>query len=125
MPGRTAKDFSPEGFFLNGDPGIIDEEGYVRIVGRRAETILRGGDQISPREVEDRLRARPAIDDVCVIGVPHDILGELICARIVPVKGAIATGAELMAFARDTMADHKIPISSTFFDRFPATGTAR
>jgi fatty-acyl-CoA synthase len=84
MPAETRRSFTPEGFFLTGDLGIIDEDGYVRIVGRRRETILRGGYHIHPREVEDQLRAHPAVDDVCVIGVPHDILGELVCACIVP-----------------------------------------
>jgi fatty-acyl-CoA synthase len=125
MPGETARSFSPEGFFLTGDLGIIDEEGYVRIVGRRRETILRGGYQIYPREVEDQLRAHPAVDDVCVIGVPHDILGELVCACIVPVEGAVITGEEIKDFARDTMADYKIPDLVRFFDGFPMTGSGK
>ena len=89
MPAETRRSFTPEGFSLTGDLGIIDEDGYARIVGRRRETILRGGYQIYPREVEDHLRAHPAVDDVCVIGVPHDILGELVCACIVPVEGKV------------------------------------
>jgi fatty-acyl-CoA synthase len=125
MPGETARSFTPEGFFLTGDLGIIDEEGYVRIVGRRRETILRGGYQIYPREVEDQLRAHPAVDDVCVIGVPHDILGELVCACIVPVEGAVITGDEIKEFARDVMADYKIPDLVRFFDRFPMTGSGK
>ena len=125
MPGETARSFSPEGFFLTGDLGIIDEEGYVKIVGRSKETILRGGYQIYPREVEDQLRAHPAVDDVCVIGVPHDILGELVCACIVPVEGAVITGEEIKLFARDTMADYKIPDLVRFFDAFPMTGSGK
>ncbi len=125
MPGETARSFTPEGFFLTGDLGIIDEEGYVRVVGRRRETILRGGYQIYPREVEDQLRAHPAVDDVCVIGVPHDILGELVCACIVPVEGAVITGDEIKEFARDTMADYKIPDLVRFFDGFPMTGSGK
>jgi fatty-acyl-CoA synthase len=125
MPGETARSFTPEGFFLTGDLGIIDEEGYLRIIGRRKETIVRGGFQIFPREVEDRLRAHPAVDDVCVIGVPHDVLGELICACIVPVEGAVITGKELKAFARDTMADYKVPDIVRFFDTFPMTGSGK
>ena len=125
MPGETARSFSPEGFFLTGDLGIIDEEGFVRIVGRTMETILRGGFQIHPREVEDQLRVHPAVDDVCVIGVPHDILGELVCACIVPVEGAVITGGEIKLFARDTMADHKIPDLVRFFDAFPMTGSGK
>lgn len=125
MPAETARSFTPEGFFLTGDLGIIDEDGYVRIVGRRRETILRGGYQIYPREVEDQLRAHPAVDDVCVIGIPHDILGELVCACIVPVEGAVITGDEIKEFARDVMADYKIPDLVRFFDRFPMTGSGK
>jgi fatty-acyl-CoA synthase len=125
MPGETARSFTPEGFFLTGDLGIFDEEGYLRIVGRRKETILRGGIQIFPREVEDRLRAHPAVDDVCVIGVPHDVLGELVCACIVPVEGAVITGKEIKDFARDTMAEFKVPDLVRFFDSFPMTTSGK
>ena len=95
MPAETRRSFTPEEFFLTGDLGIIHEDGYVRVVGRRRETIQRGGYQIYPREVEDQLRAHPAVFDVCVIGIPHDILGELVCACIVPVEGAVITGEEI------------------------------
>ncbi|HET7585841.1 MAG TPA: AMP-binding protein [Gemmatimonadaceae bacterium] len=125
MPAETARSFSPEGFFLTGDLGIIDEDGYLRIVGRIKETIVRGGYQIYPREVEDQLRAHPAVDDVCVIGVPHDIMGELVCACVVPVEGAVITGGELKEFARDTMADYKVPDIVRFFDTFPMTGSGK
>ena len=125
MPGETARSFSPEGYFLTGDLGIIDEDGYLRVVGRSKETIIRGGYQIYPREVEDQLRAHPAVDDVCVIGVPHEILGELVCACVVPVEGAVITGEELKDFARDTMADYKVPDLVRFFDGFPMTGSGK
>ncbi|HET7622798.1 MAG TPA: AMP-binding protein [Gemmatimonadaceae bacterium] len=125
MPAETARSFSPEGFFLTGDLGIIDEEGYLRIVGRTRETIVRGGYQIYPREIENMLRAHPAVDDVCVIGVPHDIMGELVCACVVPVEGAVITGGELKEFARDTMADYKLPDLVRFLDAFPMTGSGK
>ena len=125
MPSETARSFSPEGYLLTGDLGIIDDEGYVRVVARRWETIVRGGYQIYPREVEDQLRAHPAVDDVCVIGIPHDILGELLCACIVPVEGAVITGREIKHFARETMADYKIPDLVRFLDVFPMTGTGK
>jgi fatty-acyl-CoA synthase len=125
MPAETARSFSPEGFFFTGDLGIIDEDGYLRIVGRTKETIVRGGYQIYPREVEDLLRAHPAVDDVCVIGVPHDVMGELVCACVVPVEGAVITGDELKDFARDTMADYKLPDLVRFFDTFPMTGSGK
>jgi fatty-acyl-CoA synthase len=125
MPAETARSFTPEGFFLTGDLGILDDEGYLRIVGRRKEAILRGGYQIHPREIEDQLHAHPAVDDVCVIGVPHEVLGELICACVVPVEGAVITGRELKDFARDTMADYKIPDLVRFFDAFPMSGSGK
>ncbi len=125
MPTETAKVHTPEGFFLTGDLGIIDEDGYVKILGRRQETISRGGIQLYPRELEDRLRAHPAVDDVCVIGVPHDVLGEQICACIVPVEGAVITGSEIKRFAQETMAAYKIPDLVRFLDVFPMTGSGK
>jgi acyl-CoA synthetase (AMP-forming)/AMP-acid ligase II len=125
MPAETAKVMTPDGFFLTGDLGIIDEDGYVKIVGRRQETISRGGTQLYPRELEDRLRAHPAVDDVCVIGVPHDVMGELVCACIVPVEGAVITGGEIKRFAQHTMAADKVPDFVRFFDVFPMTGSGK
>lgn len=124
-PSETAKVHTPEGFFLTGDLGIIDEDGYVKIIGRRQETISRGGHQIYPGEVEDRLRAHPAVDDVCVIGVPNDVLGELVCACVVPIEGAVITGREIRLFAQDTMAEYKVPDIVRFFDEFPLTGSGK
>jgi fatty-acyl-CoA synthase len=125
MPAETAKVHTPDGYFLTGDLGIIDEDGTVRILGRRQETISRGGSQLYPRELEDRLRAHPAVDDVCVIGVPHDVMGELVCACIVAVEGAVITGDEIKRFARDTMAADKVPDLVRFFDTFPMTGSGK
>ena len=125
MPAETAKVMTPDGFFLTGDLGIIDEDGYVKIVGRRQETISRGGMQLHPRELEDRLRAHPAVDDVCVIGVPHDVMGELVCACIMPVEGAVITGGEIKRFAQETMAADKVPDFVRFFDVFPMTGSGK
>jgi fatty-acyl-CoA synthase len=125
MPAETAKVHTPDGYFLTGDLGIIEEDGTVRILGRRQETISRGGIQLYPRELEDRLRAHPAVDDVCVIGVPHDVMGELVCACIVAVEGAVITGDEIKRFARDTMAADKVPDLVRFFDVFPMTGSGK
>ncbi|MBL0937420.1 MAG: acyl--CoA ligase [Gemmatimonadaceae bacterium] len=125
MPAETAKVLTPDGFFLTGDLGMIDEDGTVRILGRRQETITRGGQQLYPRDLEDRLRAHPAVDDVCVIGVPHDVMGELVCACIVAVEGAVITGDEIKRFARDTMSADKVPDLVRFFDTFPMTGSGK
>jgi fatty-acyl-CoA synthase len=125
MPGETARSFSPEGFLLTGDLGVLEADGFLRVVGREKDTIVRGGFQVWPREIEDQLRAHPAVDDVCVIGIPDEVLGERICACVVPVEGAAVTAEELRDFARDTMADHKIPDLVRFFDAFPMTGSGK
>jgi len=67
MPSETGRSFTSEGFFLTGDLAIVDEDGYVRIVGRRNEVIIRGGYKIYPRELEDLLRTHPAVGDACVV----------------------------------------------------------
>ena len=80
---------------------------------------------MSPREVEDVLRAHPGVDDACVIGLPHDLQGEIACACVVPVEGAIVTGDELKEFCRDQLADYKVPDLVRFFDAFPLTGSGK
>jgi acyl-CoA synthetase (AMP-forming)/AMP-acid ligase II len=125
VPGETARSFSPDGCVLTGDVGVLEEDSRLRVTGRADETILRGGFQVSPREIEDQLRAHPAVGDVRVIGIPDEELGERICACVVPVEGAAVIAEELRDFARDTMADHEIPDIVRFFEAFPTTGTGR
>ncbi len=125
MPLETKRSFTEDGYFLTGDLATLDEEGYLTIVGRRQEMIIRGGQKIFPRGLEDLLRTHPAVDDVCVVGVPHDVLGELVCACVVPVEGAIITGEELKDFCREQVADDKVPDLVRFFDAFPMTGSGK
>jgi len=125
MPGETRRSFTPEGFFLTGDLAMLEADGYVRIVGRRKEMIIRGGYNIYPREVEDVLRAHPGVDEVCVVGVPHDILGEMVCACVVPTEGAILRGEDITDFARKQMADYKVPDLVRFFDALPLTASGK
>jgi fatty-acyl-CoA synthase len=125
QPGETAHVFTDEGYFLTGDLGMIDEEGYIHVVGRRKEMIIRGGYNVYPREVEDRLHAHPAVLDVAVVGLPHEVLGEVACACIVLVEGAIVTGEEIKDFCREVMADYKIPDLVRFLDSFPMTGSGK
>lgn len=123
QPGETSAAFTADGFFLTGDLGIVDEDGLVHVVGRRKEIILRGGYTVHPREVEDRIQAHPAVREAVVIGVADRVLGEAICACIVPVEGAIVTGEEIREWCRSTLAEHKVPDLIRFFDTFPVTGT--
>jgi fatty-acyl-CoA synthase len=125
QPGETMNSFDEDGFFLTGDLGMIDEEGYLHIVGRRKELIIRGGFNVYPREVEDRLHAHPAVLDVAIVGLPHDVLGEQVCACILPVEGAIITGEEIKDWCRGTLSDYKIPDIVRFFDSFPLTGSGK
>jgi len=125
MPSETKRSFTDDGYFLTGDLAALDDEGYVTIVGRRQEMIIRGGQKIFPRGLEDLLRTHPAVDDACVVGIPQDVLGELVCACVVPVEGAIVTGEELKEFCREQVAADKTPDLVRFFDTFPMTGSGK
>jgi acyl-CoA synthetase (AMP-forming)/AMP-acid ligase II len=104
---------------------MLDEEGYLHLVGRRREVIIRHGFNVYPREVEDRLQAHPAVREAVVVGIPDDVLGEAICACIVPVEGAIVTGPEVMDWCRVTLADYKVPDLVRFLDDLPRTGNGK
>jgi fatty-acyl-CoA synthase len=125
MPSETARSFTPEGFFRTGDLAVLDEHGAATIIGRHKDMIIRGGYNIFPRELEDVLRTHPAVEDVCVVGVPNEILGEIVCACVVPVEGAIVTGDELKEFSGERVADYKVPDLVRFFDTFPMTGSGQ
>jgi fatty-acyl-CoA synthase len=125
MPSETKKLFTKDGFFVTGDLAFVDEAGYVTIVGRRRAMIIRGGYNVFPRELEDVIRTHPALDDVCVVGSPDEVLGELICACVIPVEGAIVTGEEIKDFSREYLANYKVPDVVRFFDTFPMTGSGK
>jgi len=125
QPIETKGAFDHDGFFLSGDLGIIDEDGYIHLVGRRKEVIIRSGFNVYPREVEERLQAHPAVGEAAVVGVSDEVLGEAICACVVPVEGAIVTGHEIMDWCRRTLADYKVPDLVRFLDSFPLTGTGK
>jgi fatty-acyl-CoA synthase len=124
-PSETARALTAEGHFLTGDLAVLDEEGFVQLIGRRKELIIRGGQNVTPREVEGVLRTHPAVEEACVVGIPHELLGELVCACVVPVEGAIVTGDELKEFCREQLVDYKVPDLVRFFDAFPLTGSGK
>ena len=125
MPSESRRVFTQDGWFLTGDLATVDAQGFVRIVGRRKETIIRGGFNVHPREVEDVLRAHPAVEDTCVVGIPHEVLGEMIVACVIPVEGAIVRGEDVIAFARESMADYKVPDQVRFADSFPLNASGK
>lgn len=125
MPVESARMVTPTGFLLTGDLAILDEDGYITIVARRKEVIVRAGLTVTPREIEDILRTHPGVEDACVVGVPHEVLGEMICACVVLVEGAVVTGPDLQHFSRDTLAITKVPDMVRFFDGFPLTASGK
>jgi fatty-acyl-CoA synthase len=125
QPDETSRSFTEDGFFLTGDLGMVDEDGYLHVVGRKKDTITRGGYTIYPRELEDLLRLSPAVQEAVVVGLEDEVLGELICACIVPLEGAIVTGDEIKDFCRGQVAQYKVPDLVWFVDSFPMTGSGK
>lgn len=125
QPRETRKTVRDDGFLLTGDLGILDDEGFLHLVGRRREVIIRHGFSVYPREVEDRIQVHPAVREAAVVGIPDDVLGEAICACIVPIEGAILTGPEVKDWCRVTLADYKVPDLVRFLDDFPRTGNGK
>ncbi len=121
-----AETLTPDGFHLSGDLGFADEAGYVRITGRVKDIIIRGGLNISAREVEDLLAAHPDIVDVAVVSMPDPRLGEKACAFVVPVDGAEPTVASLGEYlrARD-VAVQKLPERVELVDALPRTAPGK
>ncbi|MEJ2319374.1 MAG: AMP-binding protein, partial [Gemmatimonadales bacterium] len=125
QPGETAAALTPEGYLTTGDIGVLDDEGYLQIVGRAGDDIIRGGYSIHPREVEDHLRSHPAVMNAVVVGVPNEVLGELICACVQPLEGAIITGDELREYCASALAGYKVPDLVRFFEVFPMMPSGR
>jgi fatty-acyl-CoA synthase len=109
----------------SGDLAVMDDEGYVNIAGRIKDMIIRGGENIYPREVEEFLYTHPAIADVQVIGVPDERYGEQVCAWIVLTAGADLDEERLKEFCRGKIARYKIPHYVRFVDTFPMTVTGK
>ncbi len=121
----TAKAIDPAGWMHTGDLAALDEEGYVKIVGRIKDMIIRGGDNVYPREVEEFLYTHPKVEDAQVIGVPSTKYGEEIMAWVKPKAGAALDEVELQAFCRGKIATYKIPKYWKFVDSFPMTVTGK
>jgi acyl-CoA synthetase (AMP-forming)/AMP-acid ligase II len=122
---KTAKTMTKDGWLRTGDMGYIDEDGYVFLAGRGDDMIIRGGENISPEEVENALYAHPAIEEVAVIGVPDPEWGQEPKAIVVLKKGETATAEELMEFCRERLASFKRPRSVVFVDTLPRTSTGK
>ncbi len=124
-PKSTAEAIEPEGWLHSGDLGTMDENGYVRVTGRIKEMIIRGGENIYPREIEEFLHTCPAIADVQVIGVPDPKYGEAVMAWIKLKRGAAFAEDDVKRFCKGQIADFKIPKYVRFVDSFPMTGSGK
>jgi fatty-acyl-CoA synthase len=124
-PAATSAAIDPDGWLHTGDLGSADERGYYRIEGRLKELIIRGGENIYPREIEQLLYAHPAVADVAVVGVPDDHWGEQVAAFIRPAAGESATREELTDYCRAHLAAHKTPRHWVFTDDFPLTPSGK
>jgi fatty-acyl-CoA synthase len=124
-PDKTAEAIDNAGWMHTGDLATVDEEGYCNIVGRIKDMVIRGGENIYPREIEEFLFRHPAIEAAQIIGVPDQKLGEELCAWIKLKPGSSATAEEIVAFCRPEISHFKIPRYIKFVDSFPMTVTGK
>ena len=124
-PERTAEAVDAGGWMHTGDLATIDAEGYGNIVGRLKDMIIRGGENVYPREVEEFLYRHPKVEDVTVVGLPDERFGEELCAWIRLKAGESADADEITAFCRGEIAHYKIPRYIRFVEAFPMTVTGK
>jgi fatty-acyl-CoA synthase len=124
-PEATAAAIDAEGWMHTGDLATMDDDGYVRIVGRIKDMIIRGGENVYPREIEEFLHRLPAVADAHVIGVPSERYGEEVMAWVKPRDGVALTAEALAAACRGRIAAYKIPRHWRIVDGFPMTVTGK
>ncbi len=122
---RTRDAIDAAGWMHTGDLATIDDGGYCRIVGRIKDMVIRGGENVYPREIEEFLYTHPEIQDVQVIGVPDPKYGEEICAWVVPKRGADLDAEEIRAFCKGRIAHYKVPRYVRLVEGFPTTVTGK
>ena len=121
-PEANAKSFT-DGWFRTGDQGVIDADGYLSLIGRLKEMINRGGEKIAPREIDEVLLQHPAVAEAVAFGMPHASWGEEVAVAVV-LKAEVSE-KELTAFARQRLADYKVPRKLFIVDRIPRTATGK
>ena len=124
-PEKTAEAIDEAGWMHTGDLATIDADGYCQIVGRLKDMIIRGGENVYPREIEEFLFRHPCVADVAVVGVPDERYGEEVCAWIKLRAEKNVTEEEIRAFCRGQLAHYKVPAHIVFVDAFPLTATGK
>jgi len=122
---RTAEAIDAAGWMHTGDLGTMDEHGYGNVVGRIKDMVIRGGENVYPREIEEYLFRHDKVQDVQVVGIPDPKFGEELCAWIVLRKGETAEAEEIREFCRGQIAHYKVPRHIKFVDEFPMTVTGK
>jgi len=125
MPEATSQAIDENGWLHSGDLATCDENGYYKITGRIKDMIIRGGENIYPKEIEEFLYTHPAVKDVQVIGVPSREYGEEVMAYIILKDGATLTAEEVKDYVKGNMARHKVPKFVDFVDAFPMTASGK
>jgi fatty-acyl-CoA synthase len=124
-PVGTAQVVDADGWMHTGDLGVLDQDGYLNIVGRAKDLVIRGGENIYPKEIEDLLFGHPAIASAQVIGVPDERMGEELMAWVALKDGAQLSSDELQAWCRERVSRFKVPRYVKFTDEFPMTVTGK
>jgi len=125
MPEETAKAIDKDGWLHSGDIGMVDEDGYYSVTGRLKDMIIRGGENIYPKEVEDFIHYLEGVADVQVVGVPSVKYGEVPAAFVIPRPGARLTAEDIMDHCRGRIAFYKVPRYVHFLDEFPMTASGK
>jgi fatty-acyl-CoA synthase len=122
---KTADSLDAAGWMHTGDLAILDETGYANIVGRLKDMVIRGGENVYPREIEEFLFRHPKIAAVQVVGVPDQKYGEELCAWVQLKPGVSANAEEVQSFCKGQIAHYKIPRYVKFVEAFPMTVTGK
>ncbi|MBR6709711.1 MAG: AMP-binding protein, partial [Clostridia bacterium] len=125
MPEATAQAIDKDGWLHTGDLACCDEDGYYKITGRIKDMIIRGGENIYPKEIEDFIYTHPKVSDVQVIGVPSKAYGEEIMACVIPKEGETLTEQDIKSYVLASMAKHKVPSFVMFVDAFPMNAAGK
>jgi acyl-CoA synthetase (AMP-forming)/AMP-acid ligase II len=121
----TATTWTSDGWLRSGDLGYLDEDGFLYLVGRKKDLIVRGGHNVYPTDIESVILEHPGVQEAAVVGVPHDVLGEDIAAFVVAKPNADVDGDELKTFCASHLADYKRPRHVTFVDSLPRNATGK
>ncbi len=125
MPEMTERTIDEDGWLHSGDLATVDEDGYYKITGRIKDMIIRGGENIYPREIEEFLYTMPGIQDVQVVGIPDEKYGEIVGAFVIPANGADITEADVRDYSIARIARYKVPKHVFFVEEYPLTASGK